>query len=118
MAWIERKELKIYLIAVGAAAVLAFLITTAVLLPGYLKYTRLKKAETAIPRVEVDPSRLLVPEKYKSLRSDSWAPYRQKKDRWTTEEGDEFWKDPETLILRHLGEQNEKLVNDLFKDIP
>ncbi len=118
MEWINSRGIKIYFLAVGAITLLVFLITIGVMLPGYIKYRKSNVSSTLVSNKKIDMSRFLIPESYKHLRDESWQPFRPDKERWTNDDIRPYWQDPEALILEYLGKQNEKLINDLYKDIP
>ena len=118
MAWMSSREIKIYLLVVGGITLVALLITLAVMLPGYIRYTRIKAQSALTVENKIDMSQFIIPESYKQLRDSSWIPFRSDKERWTSVDIEPFWQDPETLILEYLEQQNEDLINELFKDIP
>lgn len=118
MSWISNRELKIYLFVVGVVTLAALFITIAVMLPGYIRYRRSKIETEYIADKQVDMSRFVIPESYMKFRDEKWIPFRPDKELWTSIDTGPYWQDPEILILEYLEEQNEKLINELFKDIP
>lgn len=118
MEWISGRELKIYLLVVGIAAFIALFITLIVMLPGYIRYNKSRTQTNLTVENRIDMSRFIIPESYMQFREDSWQPFRPDKERWTSSEIEPYWQDPKTLILEYLEKQNEKLIDDLFKDIP
>lgn len=118
MAWMSERELKIYLTAVGILTLIALLITLIVLLPGYIRYHKSSIQTVQTNENKIDMSRFIIPESYMQFREDSWLPFRPDKERWTSAEIEPYWQDPEKLILDYLEKQNEKLINELLKDIP
>ena len=118
MPWISSRELKIYLLVVGVVTLVALFITLVVMLPGYIRYSRSKIETDHIAEKQIDMSRFIIPESYMKLRDENWIPFRPDKDRWTSNDTGPYWQDPEQLILEYLEKQNEKLIDELFKDIP
>jgi len=118
MSWLSSRELKIYLLVVGSITVLALLIVLIVLLPGYISYNKSITQSNLIPDNKIDMSKFIIPESYKKLWDNSWAHFWVDKEQWSLSDVEPYWNDPKTIILQYLEEQNEKLVNDIFKDIP
>lgn len=118
MAWMSSREIKIYLLVVGGITLVALLITLAVMLPAYIRYNKSKVQSTVTDSKKIDMSRFVIPESYKQLRDSDWIPFRPDKERWASVDIEPFWVDPEILIIEYLEKQNEKLVNELFKDNP
>lgn len=118
MAWLSKKELKIYFLVVGAITLVALLITLIILIPGYIRYNR-SMIEINKPIEEtVDISKFMIPVSYKTLRENSWVHFLPDKDKWSWVDIEPYWQDPEEIILKYLEEQNENLISDIFKDIP
>ncbi len=118
MGWISRKELKIYLVAVASLTLAALLVTLLVLLPDYLRYSKLEKESIEEPERNMDISEFAVPETWKHLVEDKWIPYRKDREKWTREEVEKYWQDPKDAILNYLEKENEIVIDELFKDIP
>jgi len=118
MGWISRKELKIYFLVVSFVTVAALLITLAILLPDYIRYSKVEKQSIPIPDKTIDMSRFVIPESYKHLLEDKWIPFRPDRDKWTEEEIKKYWQDPKEAILEYLEKENEILIDELFKEIP
>lgn len=118
MTWISKKELKIYLLIVGSVTLVALLITLISLLPGYLRYTKSMKKNDQTIENAIDLSKFMIPESYKKLYENSWAHFLPDKDRWSWSDIEPYWQDPEEIIINYLEEQNETLINEIFKDIP
>ncbi|MCK5674380.1 MAG: hypothetical protein KAH95_13450 [Spirochaetales bacterium] len=118
MRWLSNKELKIYLLVVGAVTLVALLITLISLLPGYLRYNKSMKQSDNIIVNAIDISKFKIPESYKKLSINGWAHFLPDKEKWTWSDIEPYWQDPEELIINYLEEQNEKLIDDIFKDIP
>ena len=61
MAWISKRELKIYLFIVGALTLVAMLITLISLLPGYIRYNKsIIKNELSLEKT-IDISKFQIP---------------------------------------------------------
>ena len=118
MIWISNRELKIYIIVVGALALLALLITLIFLLPGYIRYNKSMSQSKHVTEKSIDMSRFIIPESYKSLRENTWAHFLPDRDKWTWSDIEPYWQDPEEIVLDYLEKNNEKYINDIFKAIP
>ena len=118
MTWINNRELKIYLLVVGAVALIALLITFIVLLPGYIRYNKSIVQNTQIPENSIDMSKFMIPESYKKIWESSWAYFIEDKDKWSSADIEPYWNDPKELVLKYLEEQNENYIDEIFKDIP
>ena len=118
MEFLSPGQLKIYLFIVGAVTLLALLITLVVMVPGYLQNNRAATVAEKLMEVETDMTRFIIPESYKHLREDRWMPFRAQRNRWSWEEIEPYWQDPEKLILKYLEGRNEDLIDEIFKDIP
>lgn len=115
---LSSRELKIYLLVVGIIGLAALFITLVVMLPGYIRYNRSQTEADKIVEKQIDMSRFIIPESYMKFRDENWIPFRPDKERWTSIDTGPYWQDPEKLILEYLEIQNEKLIDELFKDIP
>ncbi|MCF6335506.1 MAG: hypothetical protein L3J12_07170 [Spirochaetales bacterium] len=118
MVWISSKELKIYLIVVACVTLTALFITLIIFLPSYIQYGKMEKQSIDLSVKKADISEYLFPESFKHLWEDKWIPFRSDRDRWTREEIEKYWQDPEEAILNYLENENEKLIYELFKDVP
>ena len=118
MTWLSTREFKIYLIVVGSLTLIALLITLIALLPGYISYNKNMTQKTLLVESSFDMSKFIVPESYKILYENNWAHFLPDKDKWTWSDMEPYWQDPKELILEYLEEQNEIIINDIFKNIP
>ncbi len=118
MLGLSASELKVYLLIVGVIAVLALAVTVIVFLPGYIRYNNSKLMDEKPVIDSIDMSLFKIPESYKHLREDKFVPFLPDKDRWSKEDIDPYWKNPEQLVLKYLDKQNENYINELFKNIP
>jgi hypothetical protein len=118
MIFISQKELKVYLMFVGIITLLALLIVILIFLPDYIRYYREKTEENEIVREDVDMSRFKIPDSHKTLFETRYIPFVEDKGEWTAEDSKPYWQDTELLILEYLEKENERYINELFKDIP
>lgn len=117
MEFFKSAGFKIYLLIVGAVAVIAFGITAAVLLPGYLDHQRnLKLVENSAKEETVDISgELLIPEKYTALLDPQWKSFYSLKYRIKDPESSEYWVDPSAMMLKYLEKKNTAMIHDILK---
>ena len=118
MAWISPREFKIYILVVGILSLVALLITLIVLLPGYLRYHKSAIEKKIVSNTTVDMSKFIVPESFKEFHEISWAHLYPDKVKWSWTDIEPYWQAPKELILEYLKEQNESVIDDIFKDIP
>ncbi len=118
MTWISSRELKIYLIVVGVLTLVSLLITLIFLLPGYIRYNRTMVQSDQVMEKTIDISKFMIPDSYTKLYENSWDHFLSDKEKWSWSDIEPYWQDPKELILDYLEEQNEKIINDIFKDIP
>lgn len=52
------------------------------------------------------------------LEDPGWLPVRPVREKWESEEVDEFWVDPVELGIQQLEEENDSMVRDFFETIP
>ncbi len=81
------------------------------------------KTEKAMPpddlvEIEIDISDFLIPEDIKSIEEFRWVPYRGMKKKWSREDAEEFWINPEETVRKAAGERNRKHMEELFESIP
>ncbi len=117
MDFFKSSGFKIYLAAVGVAAILAFIITAAVMLPGYMEHKKnLKAAEQAEPGKFSDITNdLLIPEKYSVLINPSMKSFYNEKYRLKDPSASEYWADPSSLMLEYLEEKNSNLIKEILE---
>ncbi len=117
MDFFESSGFKIYLAVTGAAAVLAFVITAAVMLPGYIGYKKsLKSAEhTGTEKTSGITDDLLIPEKYSVLINPSMKSFYDEKFRLKEPSDSEYWVDPSSMMLKYLEEKNSNLIKEILE---
>ncbi len=116
MGFMSSSELKIYLLVVGAAAVIAFSVTLIVMLPGYRDSVKRDKQSAAQKksRTAVEYGDFLVPGEYAKITGGRLYSYYDYKNRWGKEEVDKYWADPEKMILKYLDRRNSSAIEDML----
>jgi len=118
MEFFKSTGFKMYLMIVTAAAVIAFVVTAAILLPGYLRYQRsLKSVEnSAEEEGSLDiTGELLIPEKYTELLDPKWKSFYALNYHINDPESSQYWVDPSAMMLKYLKEKNTTLMHDILK---
>ncbi|MDA3941665.1 MAG: hypothetical protein PF693_20540 [Spirochaetia bacterium] len=118
MTWLSSRELKIYLLIVGALSLIALLITLIALLPGYIRYNKSVSDTDLVLDTTIDMSKFIVPDSYKQFHEITWSHLLPDREKWSWEDIEPYWQNPKELILEYLEEQNESVIDDIFKDIP
>ena len=116
MGFMSSSELKIYLLVVGAAAVIAFSITLVVMLPGYLDSVKHDK-QSAVQqksRTAVEYGDFLVPGEYSRITGGRLYSYYDSKNSWGKDEIGRYWADPEKMILKYLDRKNSSVIEDML----
>ncbi len=130
MAFLTAKEAKLYGLIVAGATLLA-LVGTLI----FILVTRepTAKSEPA-PKIADSPAgvdllgdsasresllqKIRIPEEYTQLYQQEWHPYREVHSRWSEEQIDSFWIDPQDLIEEVLQKKSDREVEEFFKEIP
>ena len=121
MAFIEARDLKLFLIIVFAGTFIALGITLAVMLPKRMeqkaaaeeqqKFVNLQNSAISIPELAIPPD-------FKNVWQETWYPYRGMTPIWSKEQAKKYLKDPEKLTEEILKKENERKIEDLFKTVP
>ncbi len=115
MDFFKSREFKIYISIVAAVSILAFVITAAVFLPGYLRYHRIEQQKKMDNTISNRGKKLdfLIPKEHSKLINPAWKSYYSG-HKWTEEELSKYWKDPDAMLLEYLDNKNTALINDIL----
>jgi len=117
MGFMSSSELKLYLLVVGVAALIAFSITLVIMLPGYLDFVKHDK-QSAVQkksRTAVEYGDFLVPGEYSRITGGKLYSYYDSKNRWGKDEIGKYWVDPEKMILKYLDMKNSSAIEDMLE---
>ena len=113
------RELRIFLLGVGACALLAVLVTVTVTLASRKPAPPAEAApDLAASAGLVDFSDLAFPDDYVALWRARWYPSRPRLSSWTWDQVQSFWRDPRQSALRSISDQNDEKVRALLAGVP
>ncbi len=114
------REVKIFLIIAIVGAVVGAGIVVAVMLPQQIAVREEKEAQEAKKArraMEVDLTDLMVPDAFQEIWRTSWYPYRPRMERWTEEQAERFWIEPQEVGIDYLAHKNEMLIQGLLENV-
>jgi hypothetical protein len=115
------RELKIFLIIAIVGAIVGAGIVVAVKLPQQIAAREEKEAreeKLARQEMEVDLTDLMFPAEFQEIWKTAWYPYRPRMERWTEEQAERFWIEPEEVGIEYLAHKNEMLIQGLLENVP
>ena len=112
-------EIRNIAIGVGAATVIAVLITVVATLPPSRSTDRpqMQGGEQRLT-VDVRVSDLIIPEEFLEGDDPEWFFYRERQNRWTDEQVARYWVDPRIIGLEVLERRNDEIIEELFEHVP
>ena len=112
------RGMHIYLLSVAGAAILVVLLLIIFLHP-VNPAKPVRKEIYLNPAINDFPySRIKIPEEKLNLFGSDPVAIREKRTSWSAAEAERFWIPVEPLIADLLKEENKRLVNDIFNDVP
>ena len=119
-------ELRKFISPKAAASVLAVLIILSAVVAGAKLIPALMNSgddsvsykKDDLVEIDIELSDFLIPEEIRSLDKFSWVPFRAPRKKWSREEIDEFWINPEETVRKAAEEKNKKHIESLFESIP
>jgi len=114
------REVKIFLIIAIVGAVVGAGIVVAVMLPRQIAAREEREAQEAKRtrrEMEVDLTDLMVPYAFQEIWRTSWYPYRPRMERWTEEQAERFWIEPEEVGIDYLAHKNKMLIQGLLENV-
>ena len=116
MRLFTERELKIAALVIGAATVVAVLITTSV---GLARRPRIPdQIPAGAGRTAPDISELIVPEEFTLTGGERWYFSRDQLSRWNEEQIQEFWIDPASISIDLMTEESDRVVREFFDQLP
>ncbi len=98
----------------------AVIITIVVMLPEKTAAPRGASSGSASVEAYLRPefADFQIPEEYKLKQKSDWHRSREINTEWSWEQVEEFWISPAEIAADIYKKQNEKIIDDYFRDIP
>lgn len=112
-------QLRLFLLGVLGASLVAVLVTVIVVSTGgrSTPTPTLPRSDIARGLSSLDLSDFKIPPSYTEAWKQKWYPSRARQNKWTWEEVQRFWRDPRKSALKSIIEENNRKMNDLFKGV-
>ena len=120
MEWLKPKEIVLFISITAALTVIAVIITIIIILSG----RPAEKISSETPAVYAEPNEdpgfidFKIPDDYKEIQKSRWYMTREDKEKWSWDEVEKYWIDPFSIAAEILETENNKIIDEIFKDIP
>lgn len=132
MAFLSKREIKLYLGIVGLVTLLALFVTVLIIMIGRSGEEPSARPDGGAaelpeggefqndifsPQEEV-VSQMEVPDDYRALFRPEWKEYRQIHGSWSRAQIEAFWVEPEKIVEQQLEKESDKAVETFLKELP
>ncbi len=132
MAFLTAREIKLYFSIVALVTLVAVFVTVLIILLGGREgrsgdgrrpeQVNTYRSESGIEdTLSTEPmlgGRMKVPEEFKALFEAEWKPFRHIHDRWTQQQIEAYWIDPEKIIEEELRKESDEAVRSFLEELP
>jgi len=126
MAFLTGREIKIYLLLVLVFTLAALIGTISFILlrdrPEIQREVSEKQfGPTGVESLDpsIEPIRQIeIPREFTQLYRKGWRPYRPVYDRWSWEQIEGYWIDPDELVRQELEVRTDRELEKFFKELP
>ena len=116
MALFTERELRLILIGIGGATLLAFIIALVVSLsrrPAPIPISESDNGESVLRVIDLE-----IPDELLDIQRQSLEITRPRVDVWNRELIDRFWIDPKEIEIESLEEKSDAIIREFFERIP
>jgi hypothetical protein len=111
------REIRLFILGVLGAALVAVIITAAVVAtgPGRDRAAAMPTIQDSLSSLDLGSFQF--PSAFTHTWQLKWYPSREQQKKWTWAEVQRFWVDPRTSVLESLSAENAKKIDELLSEV-